>query len=239
MLVHGLAASGRTGSRTSRGSRRTGAWWRWTFPGSGSPPSRATRRSPSPVRPAGSTSCATARAREGRPRRQLDGRIHRRRGGDPVPGAGVAARARLRRGHLERRDDPANRSSPSAGSPPRSPPTASPATGAGRPTGHAAPVARPGGPPSAAPEARPGVRGLLQGRRQARLRRRPARLAQLRLPRPAARREGAHADRLGRARLDHPDPRRRRVRAPDRGQPEGGDEGHRPRADGRAAAGVQ
>ena len=56
------------------------------------------------------------------------------------------------------------------------------------------------------------------------------RLPEIRLP---------DADRLGRAGLDHPGPRRRRVRAPDPGQPQGRHGGHRPRADGRAPAGVQ
>ena len=41
--------------------------------------------------------CEQARARQGRTRRQLDGRLRRRRGGDPVPGASVAARAGLGR----------------------------------------------------------------------------------------------------------------------------------------------
>src|SRR5829696_4709415 len=180
-----------------------------------------------------------ARARHGEPRRELDGRLHRGRGGDPVPGARRAARARVRGRNLERADAPGadpdhrprrhrNRDEQ------RRPPSA-----AGGAPGHAPHVAGARGPPPATPQAGPRLRGFLQGRGQAGLRRRAPRVARVRLPRPAARGEGADADRLGREGLDHPGARRRRVRAPDRRQPQGRHDGHRPRPDGRAPPGVQ
>ena len=101
------AASGRTGSRTSRGWRRTGACVAIDLPGFGLTPEPERRREiRSRATAAASTRSATARPRPGRARRQLDGRVRRRRGGDPVPRARGAARARLGRRDLERETAP-------------------------------------------------------------------------------------------------------------------------------------
>ena len=128
-----------------------------------------------------------ARPRQGRARGELDGRLRGGRGGDPVPGAGLAARTGLGRRHLLRRrpsradpdDRPARlrdrdkhrRARPRAGVAADHPPR----------------LTRTRGAPSQAAEAGPGLRGPHQGRGQAGLQRRPARLPRLRLPRPAAR----------------------------------------------------
>ena len=85
----GSARPGSRGSRTSPSSRATTAWWRWTCRAS------ATRRCPSgdiSIEYYASWTCPPARRardRVGRGGGQLDGRLHRRRAGDP--------RARARR----------------------------------------------------------------------------------------------------------------------------------------------
>ena len=170
---------------------RSGAWSRSTCPGFGLSPMPRDERSRSRGYGArGRTrSASELGARQGRARRQLDGRLHRGRGGDPVPGAG-------RRGSCSCR--PPGSRAPTCSSAPiltlgrvaaaiaANTAARHRAAGArGRSRAHL--LARAGGAPPAAAEAGPRLRGLHQGRRQARLRRRAARLPRLRLPRPAAR----------------------------------------------------
>ena len=126
------AASGRTGSRTCRARRSSGARSRSTCPASGSPPCPRERITDLRLRPDGGGALRRPRARPRGAGRQLDGRLHRRRGGDPLPAAGGAARARVGRGHHDSDLVPRPGARRSAAPPRRSRRTPRPATASSR-----------------------------------------------------------------------------------------------------------
>ena len=78
------APPGRTGWRTCRSSRATTAWWRWTCPASATRRCRASDISIECYARWIAELMRRARDRSARGRRQLDGRLHRRRARDPA-----------------------------------------------------------------------------------------------------------------------------------------------------------
>ena len=212
-LIYGLGGQWQNWIRTSRAWPWSGARWRWTCPGSASPHAEE-QISISSYADVVEAAChdlglgavavvgtlwagssAPSWRSASRARGAADARVRRRHHHNgPLPGAGV-----------RRRRAP----------PPCSSAYTAAATGRRAAADFAVPGAGAGGPVPEPARSGPGLRGDDEGRGQARLRRRPARLPRLRLPRAAARDRLPDAGRVGRERRGPARGRRRGVRAPD------------------------